>query len=55
MSLAACTVPVVGKTLILPAITNARVAKQVYVKLDPKCLGIEACLDIPLNIPVRLT
>ena len=52
LSCAACTVPVIGRTLTLPAISNAKLAKQVYVKLDPKCLGIEACLDIPLNIPV---
>ena len=52
LSCVACTVPVIGRTLTLPAISNAKLAKQVYVKLDPKCLGIEACLDIPLNIPV---
>ena len=54
VSCAACTVPVSGKTLTLPSITNSRVSKQVYIKVDPKCLGVKACLDISLNVPVSL-
>ncbi|XP_076472271.1 uncharacterized protein LOC143301767 [Babylonia areolata] len=46
-----CTVPATGKKIVIPPISDARLAKLVYVRLDPRCLGVETCVDIPLNIP----
>ncbi|KAK7494165.1 hypothetical protein BaRGS_00014638, partial [Batillaria attramentaria] len=48
LELADRTCSILGKTLTLPAITNDKLAKIVYMTLDDKCLGIQACVDIPI-------
>ncbi|KAL8609979.1 hypothetical protein ACOMHN_029472 [Nucella lapillus] len=47
-----CTVPVTGKKIEFTPISNTKLAKLVYIKLDSRCLGVEACVDIPIKIPV---